>query len=101
VVVRNYEGLISTYVQPLDYHPHDPATCAFCQARRDEGGQEGIGGLLTGERTSIMPEGWHTLHQRRQAEREKAPAELFGMAPMLEDSQEPLCPVMIGLPRRR
>lgn len=64
VVVRNYEGLISTYAQPTEYRPHNPATCAYCQARLNEGGQEGVSGLLAGQRPTIEPEGWHTLHQR-------------------------------------
>ncbi len=64
VVVRNYEGLISTYAQPTDYQPHNPAACAYCQARRSEGGQEGVAGLLSGQALTIKPEGWHSLHQR-------------------------------------
>lgn len=68
VVVRNYEGLISTYAQPTDYQPHDSATCAYCRTHRGEGGQEGVGGLLAGEQRIITPEGWHALHQRRVSE---------------------------------
>jgi lysine 2,3-aminomutase len=64
VVVRNYEGLISTYVQPTIYQPHDPAVCAYCQAQRSEKGQEGVAGLLSGKAITIAPEGWHTMHQR-------------------------------------
>jgi lysine 2,3-aminomutase len=64
VVVRNYEGFITTYAQPTDYQPHNPATCAYCQARRSEGGQEGVAGLLAGGALTIAPERWHTLHQR-------------------------------------
>jgi len=64
VVVRNYEGFITTYTQPTDYHPHNPATCTYCQTRHSEGGQEGIAGLLTGEALAIAPEGWQSLHQR-------------------------------------
>jgi lysine 2,3-aminomutase len=64
VVVRNYEGHVSTYVQPTTYVAHDPATCAFCQNRRSEGGQEGVFGLLDGQALTIAPEGWHSLHHR-------------------------------------
>ena len=64
VVVRNYEGFISAYAQPTDYRPHDPATCAYCQARRSEGGQDGVAGLLAGQVLTITPEGWRALHQR-------------------------------------
>lgn len=64
VIVRNYEGFIATYVQPTDYSSHDPATCTFCQARRNEGGQEGVAGLLAGQASAIAPETWRALHQR-------------------------------------
>jgi len=64
VVVRNYEGLISTYAQPTDYGHHDPTTCAYCQARHSEEGQDGVAGLLAGRTLAIAPEGWRALHQR-------------------------------------
>jgi len=67
VVVRNYEGFISTYVQPTDYPSHDSATCPYCQARHEEGGQEGVAGLLAGRSRSITPEGWRGVHQRDDA----------------------------------
>lgn len=64
VIVRNYEGMISTYVQPTHYRQHDPATCSYCQSRHSERGQEGVAGLLGGQELTIVPEGWHTMHQR-------------------------------------
>jgi lysine 2,3-aminomutase len=66
VVVRNYEGFVSTYTQPDEYQRHDPATCIYCQTRRDETGQEGISDLLSGMTQTIPPEGWHTRHQRNR-----------------------------------
>jgi len=64
VVVRNYEGFISTYAQPSDYQSHDPATCSYCRSHMTEGSQEGIAGLLSGEHLSIAPEGWERTHHR-------------------------------------
>lgn len=64
VIVRNYEGFISTYTQPDDYVSHDPKTCAYCQQRHSEGGQEGVAGLLSGERLAIAPQGWDDIHHR-------------------------------------
>jgi lysine 2,3-aminomutase len=64
LVVRNYEGFITTYVQPTVYQPHDPAACAYCQNYRSEGRQEGVTRLLTGQTLTIAPEGWRALHQR-------------------------------------
>ncbi len=64
VVLRNFEGYVTTYEEPLEYTPHDPTTCRFCQARRPEPGQEGITGLLDGERLFIKPEGFDEIHGR-------------------------------------
>jgi lysine 2,3-aminomutase len=63
-VLRNYEGLISTYEEPLDYAAHDPKTCSFCQHKRKEPGQSGVSGLLDGESMVIKPEGFDRLHMR-------------------------------------
>ena len=66
VVVRNYEGFISTYIQPTSYQAHDPSTCPECQAAasQHEGVQKGIAGLLSGESLSIAPEGFNQVHRR-------------------------------------
>jgi lysine 2,3-aminomutase len=64
VVLRNFEGFITTYEEPLDYKPHDPKTCKFCLQKRDEPGQSGVFGLLDGERISIAPEGFDQTHKR-------------------------------------
>jgi len=66
-VVRNYEGLVSTYRQPTDYQPHDAGSCHYCQERRSEGAQEGIAGLLSGQASTIAPEGWGGAHHRDDA----------------------------------
>ncbi|MEM6429761.1 MAG: lysine 2,3-aminomutase [Deinococcota bacterium] len=70
-VVRNYEGFISTYEQPADYERHDPETCEFCQAAKQQPGnpgQEGVGGLLAGANEVIRPEGWDSMHKRGREE---------------------------------
>lgn len=64
VVVRNYEGFITAYTQPSHYIPHDPETCAYCQAQRGEQGQEGVAGLLNGRVRRISPDGWLDVHHR-------------------------------------
>lgn len=64
IVLRNYEGYITTYEEPIEYHPHDPKTCAYCQNRRAEPGQSGITGLLDGEAMFIKPENFDDLHNR-------------------------------------
>jgi lysine 2,3-aminomutase len=64
VVLRNFEGFITTYEEPLSYQPHDPLTCPYCRAKRPEPGQAGVTGLLDGENMFITPEGFDDVHAR-------------------------------------
>jgi lysine 2,3-aminomutase len=64
IIVRNFEGYISSYEEPVDYKPHDPKTCKFCQDRRPEPGQLGVTTLLDGDALFIKPEGFDALHSR-------------------------------------
>jgi lysine 2,3-aminomutase len=64
IALRNYEGFITTYEEPLTYQSHDPATCGYCQQKRQEFGQSGVLGLLEGEAMSIKPDGFDELHNR-------------------------------------
>jgi lysine 2,3-aminomutase len=68
VVLRNYEGYITTYEEPLNYVPHDKANCSFCAHPRPEPGQGGVSGLLEGERMWIEPAGFEALHARGNTE---------------------------------
>ena len=78
VILRNYEGYITTYEEPNDYQPHDQANCAYCQNPRPEPGQEGISGLLDGKRMWIEPAGFQQVHDRgaEGTHRLKDPAEV-------------------------
>jgi lysine 2,3-aminomutase len=62
VVLRNYEGFITTYEEPVDYLPGKAAK--FLGEKRPEPGQSGVSGLLEGEQMSIKPEGFDELHDR-------------------------------------
>jgi lysine 2,3-aminomutase len=64
VIVRNYEGYVSTYEEPTTYSAHDPKTCKFCQNKRLEPGQEGLTGLLDGDEMFIKPMGFDEMHDR-------------------------------------
>lgn len=64
IVLRNYEGYITTYEEPVNYQPHDPKTCRFCQSKRLEPGQQGVSGLLDSDEMFIKPEGFDLLHNR-------------------------------------
>jgi lysine 2,3-aminomutase len=64
VILRNFEGFITTYEEPLEYKPHDPKTCPFCQNKRPEPGQEGLTSLLDGDAMFIKPQNFDDLHMR-------------------------------------
>jgi lysine 2,3-aminomutase len=64
VILRNYEGFVTTYEEPIEYAPHDPATCKYCQNKRPEPGQTGITGLLDGDEMFIKPETFEVVHDR-------------------------------------
>ncbi|MCL4273962.1 MAG: lysine 2,3-aminomutase [Anaerolineales bacterium] len=62
VILRNYEGYITTYEEPTDYIPSDAAK--FKGLKRPEPGQTGLTALLDGEEMFIKPEGFDQLHDR-------------------------------------
>jgi hypothetical protein len=68
VILRNYEGYITTYEEPEHYQKHDQSTCAYCQHERPEPGQSGVLGLLEGERMWIEPKGFEDIHARGNTE---------------------------------
>ena len=64
VVLRNYEGFISTYVEPENYDPHLIDHLDRQAPRQDEPGQGGVSSLLEGEHLTITPEGFDETHRR-------------------------------------
>ncbi len=54
VILRNYEGVITTYTQPTDLPPLD-CTCDYCTGKK-EYHYEGVAGLMQGERLSLEPQ---------------------------------------------
>lgn len=62
IILRNYEGYITTYEEPTDYSPEDSAK--FTGEKRPEPGQVGVHGLLEGDQLFIKPEGFDILHDR-------------------------------------
>ena len=63
IVLRNYEGFITTYEEPTDYVPSDAAT--FKLEKRPEPGQTGVFGLLDGESMFIKPNNFDEVHDRQ------------------------------------
>ncbi len=64
VVLRNYEGYITTYEEPLEYEPIHPSLVAPFKDETLEPGQSGVFGLLKGEKMFLKPEGFDQLHER-------------------------------------
>jgi lysine 2,3-aminomutase len=64
VVLRNFEGFITSYEESVDYTPHNVKTCRYCQAKQVEKGQTGITGLLDGEEMFLKPQGFDEMHNR-------------------------------------
>jgi lysine 2,3-aminomutase len=62
IVLRNYEGYITTYEEPVDYTPSMAAK--YLGEKRPEPGQGGLTGLLEGEDLFIKPEGFDEIHDR-------------------------------------
>jgi lysine 2,3-aminomutase len=62
IILRNFEGYVTTYEEPTDYLPSDAAQ--YTGEKRPEPGQSGISGLLEGEQMFIKPEGFDEIHDR-------------------------------------
>jgi lysine 2,3-aminomutase len=62
IVLRNFEGFITTYEEPVDYNPEKSAK--FKGLKRPEPGQEGLTALLDGDQMMIKPGGFDELHNR-------------------------------------
>ncbi len=67
VVLRNFEGYITTYNEPNDYTGHTVAR-PETQLAKPARGQEGISGLLSGDADHIKPQGFDALHARGREE---------------------------------
>ena len=104
VVLRNYEGYITTYEEPPTYQQHDKAACAYCQHERPEPGQSGILGLLEGERMWIEPNGFPEVHTRgnTEAHRLQDPSKWvpFGVGAIEGTASEALPVLEAGRPDR-
>ncbi|MDD3167892.1 MAG: lysine 2,3-aminomutase [Eubacteriales bacterium] len=61
VILRNYEGVITTYTEPVDL-PKLECTCDYCTGKK-EYHYEGVAGLLNGERMAMEPQ--HLLRHER------------------------------------
>ena len=72
VVLRNFEGVITTYTEPTEYHSE--CNCKDCQAERnkhvaEDKALDGVISLLEGERMSMEPKA--LIRHERNAKRNK------------------------------
>ena len=93
VILRNFEGYITTYEEPEQYTPHDKVHCKYCQNPRPEPGQGGVEGLLDGNQMWIQPSGFETAHLRGRTEphRLQDPSKWvpFGVGPIDGTASQP------------
>jgi lysine 2,3-aminomutase len=95
VVLRNFEGFVTTYQEPLDYDPTAVMRQEKLSDHRPEPGQEGISGLLQGERMTIEPAGFSEIHARGGGEHRLRSGEVtekwrpLGVGTIDPDSEEP------------
>jgi lysine 2,3-aminomutase len=61
VVMRNFEGVIATYSEPLHYERHQPDNCEYC---RRAAPKEGVAKLLAGDAVVLEPEGLRRKQRR-------------------------------------
>ena len=75
VVLRNYEGFITTYTEPEGAYERDDAQLLKYLDESElpqEGTQKGVSSLASGEKMTIKPEGFDDTHRRgREGEVEK------------------------------
>jgi lysine 2,3-aminomutase len=62
IILRNFEGYITTYEEPTDYTPAMAAR--YKGLKRPEPGQEGITAMLDGEKMFIKSEDFDEVHNR-------------------------------------
>ncbi len=67
VVLRNFEGVITTYTEPAEYH--EDCHCPECvKAAKDRKQKEGVSGLLEGQAMTIEPS---ILERKERVKRRK------------------------------
>jgi lysine 2,3-aminomutase len=63
-VLRNFEGVITSYPEPEHYQPHDTENCEYCC---DSGDQVGIAALMSDQRINLEPKQLTRENRRSQS----------------------------------
>lgn len=82
VVLRNFEGFVTTYSEPDDYDPKAIRQLEKLVSHRSEPGQSGVFGLLEGERMTIEPQGFAETHLRGADETHRLKADPHKWQPL-------------------
>jgi lysine 2,3-aminomutase len=64
VVLRNFEGYMTSYTEALDYDPEAIKAWENKVQKRAEPGQKGVLALLEGDELAIKPQGFDSTHKR-------------------------------------
>jgi lysine 2,3-aminomutase len=89
VVLRNFEGYITTYAEPVDYDPTAIRHLEAMATHRPEPGQEGLSDLLSGHQLSIKPEGFDATHRRGRQGEHRLSADAHKWEPYGVGEEEP------------
>ena len=104
VVLRNYEGYITTYEEPETYQKHDQPPAATASTSGRSPASRASSGLLEGERMWIEPKGFAEVHTRgnTEAHRLQDPAKWvpFGVG-AIEGTSSPRSPSSRPASRRQ
>ena len=93
VVIRNFEGYITTYAEPLDYDPTAIHHLEAQVARRSEPGQAGVWALLEGRKMDIKPAGFDETHRRGREGEHRLSADAAKWQPYGVGEEEPREPI--------
>ncbi|MDD3947926.1 MAG: lysine 2,3-aminomutase [Anaerolineaceae bacterium] len=91
IVLRNFEGFITSYEEPLDYQ-RPPKALTEAYRPKKSTGQEGVFSLLEGQSMTIKPEGFDRLHLRggeqHRLRKDKNKWKALGIGDKEEDKEE-------------
>ncbi len=93
VVLRNFEGYITSYTEALDYDPEAIKAWEAKVEKRPEPGQAGVLALLEGDELAIKPAGFDTTHQRGGS-KHRLNQDDSKWTPYRADKDEPIIPLV-------
>lgn len=66
IILRNYEGVITSYPEPTSYTQHNRESCDYCRENQKDG--EGIYGLMRNDLSVLQPKSLRRLGRRTRDE---------------------------------